>query len=223
MLQCKRTNNKIQDRNQRHLTVVTESIDDKREFFQESVSGLMNKLYGVAYQLTKDRDSAEELVAQALEQSWKSLDKLQDRNCFDGWLMRILSNQFVTSWRKGKVHEKYFEEDPYDELDESNSLYARLHQPFLLWWSSPEQMFLNNVLQEDIEKAILSIPDAYREVVVLVEVLGHNYQEVSDTLQIPVGTVRSRLNRGRKFLQDKLWSNAQEEGLLNTASSEVQK
>jgi RNA polymerase sigma-70 factor (ECF subfamily) len=192
-----------------------------RDFFQAAVPPLLDKLYGAAFKLTRNEQEAEELVAHTLELAWRRIDSLKDQKAFKSWIMHILSNEFISKWRKQKVHEKYFDEETYDELDETNCLYAKLHQPFLLWWSSPEQQFVNNLLREDIEKAIDGIPETYREVVILIEILEHNYKEVSDMLHIPVGTVRSRLNRGRRYLQDALYTCAKNAGLNMQKTSEV--
>ena len=113
--------------------------------------------------------------------------------------MSILSNTYFSQWRRRKLQDDIFDDDVCtDDLDDKNSLYARLHQPFLLWWGTPEHAFINNLLSEDIEKALDGLPDGYRIVVVMVEVLGFTYDEAAESLQIPVGTIRSRLNRGRR-------------------------
>jgi RNA polymerase sigma-70 factor (ECF subfamily) len=183
---------------------------------------MMDRLYGAAVRFTRDPSDAEDLIAEALEKAWNHLDRLQDRDSFDGWMMRILSNTYISQWRRRKVRERIFDEDvKTDDLDDSGTLYARLHQPFLLWWGAPEKAFVDRLLIEDIEKALDGIADAYREVVVMVEVLGFTYEEAARTLEVPIGTVRSRLNRGRRLLQDALWENAQEAGItINSNSKE---
>ena len=80
-------------------------------------------------------------------------------------------------------------------------MFEKLHQPFLLWWSNPEQELLNKLLREDIERAIDGLQEAFRTVLILVEVNGQSYAEVADMLGLPIGTVRSRLNRARSHLQ----------------------
>ena len=182
-----------------------------REFFEQSVSRLLDRLYGVAMRYTRNPTDAEDLIAESLEKAWKNLDSLEQREQFDGWLMRILSNTFISQWRRTKTHDKIFDDDSCaDDLDDTNSLYARLHQPFLLWWGTPEQAFLNNLLKEEISHALDRLPDGYRIVVVMVQLLGCTYEEVAKELEVPVGTIRSRLNRGRKLLQDYLWQYAEQ-------------
>lgn len=194
---------------------------DNHEFFESSVSRMMDRLYGTAMRFTRNASDAEDLMAESLEKAWNNLDKLQDRYSFDGWLMRILSNTYISQWRRQKKHDEIFDDDLCtDDLDDRNSLYAKLHQPFLLWWGTPEQTFVNNLLEKDIENALDAISDAYREVVVMVEIMGFTYKEASESLEVPIGTVRSRLNRGRRLLQHALWQNARDAGLV-TNSHEV--
>lgn len=192
-----------------------QSETDRKAFFEQAVVRLMDRLYGTAMRFTKNPVNAEDLLADTLVKAWKSFNSLESHEHFDGWMIRILTNTYISQWRKQKTSEKVFDEDcPVDDLDDSHSLYARLHQPFLLWWGAPEQSFVNNLLAEDIEKAIDQLPQAYRMVVIMVEVLGFSYDEASESLQVPVGTVRSRLNRGRKQLQNALWQNARDAGIV---------
>ncbi len=190
---------------------------DNQAFFSAGVTRLMDRLYGAAMRFTRNSADAEDLMAEALEKAWNGLDSLDDRDKFDGWIMRILSNTYISQWRRSKTRAEIFDDEPCPhDLDDRDSLYARLHQPFLLWWGTPEKAFVDRLLVEDIEKALGNIAEAYRDVVVMVEVLGFRYEEVAQQLEIPIGTVRSRLNRGRRMLQDALWQNAHDAGIVNS-------
>jgi RNA polymerase sigma-70 factor (ECF subfamily) len=187
---------------------------DRREFFEAAVLALMNRLYGTAMRLTRNATDAEDLVAESIAKAWANFDELRERDKFDGWLLRVLANTHVSNWRHRRAElELTVEVAAEEETSEDAYLYTKLHQPFLLWWSTPEQAFVNDLLRSDLQAALDSLPDAYRIVVVLVEVLGHSYNEVAETLDLPVGTVRSRLSRGRRLLQRSLWSQAQQAGL----------
>jgi RNA polymerase sigma-70 factor, ECF subfamily len=181
-----------------------------RTWFGERVEALMPELYGAAIRLCRDRTDAEDLVAEAVARAWEALPSLRDRGAFRGWVFRILNNTFVSHCRsaRGKV-----DHEPVDTMDDQFSLFERLHQPILLWWGNPELDFLNRLLRDDLERAIAGLPDAFRAVVVLVEVQGLAYREVADLLEVPIGTVRSRLARGRSLLQKALWDHALERGL----------
>ena len=205
------------------LATAMNEENDKHRFFEQAASALMDRMYAAAMRFTRNAADAEDLMATTLEKAWNSLDTLEDRERFDGWVMRILSNTYISQWRRVKRHQEVFDDDacPHD-LNDTDSLYAKLHQPFLLWWGTPEQKFVNNLLAEDIQQALDSISDAYRDVVLMVEVLGYTYDEVAEALEVPVGTVRSRLNRGRRLLQQALWQNARDAGLAAAAApSEV--
>ncbi len=188
---------------------------DDRRWFEQAVLGILPDLVSTAMRLTKNRADAEDLVADAIAGAWLSLDSLRAQDRFRGWIFRILTNRFLSDRRAQAGR-------PADQsLDEGGSgadfsLFERLHQPFLLWWSTPEQEFLDKLVREDFVRAIDALPAAFRLVVVLADVQGLSYQAIAQTLEIPVGTVRSRLARGRGLLQAALWEHACDAGLRHT-------
>lgn len=193
----------------------------RRRRFEVEVDRLMDRLYGTALRLTRDPDDAEDVVAEAVSKAWSRLDELRDLDKLPGWLFRILSTTFITEWRRRQARQKgqsELENAVSDEMDGGDfSLFQKLHQPFLLWWAGPEEQFLNDLLQEDIQRAIDSLPDAFRITVVLVEVQGYTYEEVAQLLEVPLGTIRSRLSRARSMLQRALWEQARDAGLTPQA------
>jgi RNA polymerase sigma-70 factor (ECF subfamily) len=191
---------------------MTPTAGDRQWFEREVVSALPD-LHGTALRLAKNAADAEDLIAEAIAKAWTSLESLQDRSCFRGWLFRILSNTFVSDCRARAARPTLEPLGEGGEEDEAFSLFERLHQPFLLWWGSPEQEFLNKLLREDLERAVDALPEAFRVVVVMADMQGLSYQEIADALGIPIGTVRSRLARGRSLLQKALWEHAIDAGL----------
>lgn len=185
--------------------------DPDRAFFRAEIERLMDHLYGTALRLTRNPADAEDLVAETVMKAWANFGQLADRQCFHKWLLRILANTFISNRR----HSPPENAEPIDvEADDCTfSLFEKMHQPFLLWWSNPEQELINKMLREDIEAAIDAIPIAFRTVLVLVEINGQSYAEAAETLGLPIGTVRSRLSRARCLLQRALWEQAQEAGL----------
>lgn len=172
--------------------------------FESEVVGTLDRLYGAALRLAKNHADAEDLVAEAVAKAWASRESLEDPARFEGWLFRILTNTFIGECRRrGTVSL----DEPASEGEEF-SLFERLHQPFLLWWSNPEQEFLRKVLREDLTNALDALPEVFRVVVVLSELEGFSYQEIVDMLDIPIGTVRSRLARGRSLLQRAVWQHS---------------
>jgi RNA polymerase sigma-70 factor (ECF subfamily) len=128
-------------------------------------------------------------------------------------MFRILSNTFISERRKTLARPR--EELLVDEFggEEAFSIFERLHQPFLLWFANPEQEFLDKLLREDLDRALAALPEHYRVVVVLADVEGLKYSEIAEALDVPVGTVRSRLARARSALQRALWDVARDHGL----------
>lgn len=189
-------------------------VEADHAWFSGEVTALLPSLYGAAVRLCHDRCNAEDLVAEALAKAWQKLPTLADRQAFQAWLMRILTNTYLTQHRAAKSRPE-MESLGADAGD--FSLFERLHQPILLWWGNPEQEFLDGLLRDDLAAAIDSLPEPFRTVVVLVDITELSYAEVARQLGVPVGTVRSRLSRGRAQLQRALWEHAHHIGSATAA------
>ena len=187
-----------------------------RDWFEKAVLAVLPELVGTARRLARNREDAEDLAAEAITKAWLHRASLRERQRFAGWVLRILTNLFISRRRSDAFRH---EETGLDEATEF-SLFERLHQPFLLWWGTPEQDFLNRLLREDLVRAIEALPDPYRIVVVMADVQSLSYGEIACALEIPVGTVRSRLARGRALLQKALWEHACDAGLRSGAFDE---
>jgi RNA polymerase sigma-70 factor (ECF subfamily) len=189
-----------------------------RDVFECEVLALLPKLLGVARRLTRNDADAEDLVAETVVRALRGLDSLHCEKAMRSWLFHILNNTFVSDWRRAHVRPQ-FEAIQDDEEDDAAqfSLFEQMHQPFLLWFSNPEQAFLDKLLREDIEKALESLPEHHRIVVLLADVEELGYAEIADVLGVPIGTVRSRLARARAALQKLLWQQAQACGLHGEA------
>lgn len=191
-----------------------------RAFFEVEISKLMDRLYGTALRLTRNGPDAEELVAESVAKAWEALPTLRDRRTFAVWTLRILTNTFISDWRRRRTRltteprASAAEDGPEEEF----SLFRRLHQPFLLWWGTPEHTLLNKLLAEDLKRAFDTLPEPYRVVMVMVELEGWSYAETAEALELPVGTVRSRLARARSRLQRALWTQGKEAGLVAAAA-----
>lgn len=177
----------------------------------------MDSLYALALRLTRNPVDAEDLVADSVVKAWTAINTLNDHNRFRPWIFRILHNRFISDYRKKSVRPV---ETTYDELsseDDGQQVATLLiEQPneFLNWWANPEREFTNNLLGEDIMKAIESLPEMFRITVLLINVEGLSYDETAEVLEVSPGTVRSRMNRGRTLLQKALWHHAQDAGLI---------
>jgi RNA polymerase sigma-70 factor (ECF subfamily) len=182
---------------------------EDRDWFERAVLALLPELLGTARRLTGNREDAEDLAAEAVTRAWLHRSSLRERDRFAGWVHRILTNAFL-SRRRAEAHHP--QETGLEEQVEF-SLFDRLHQPFLLWWGRSEHEFLDRLLREDLIRAIEALPEPFRVAVVLADVRGFSYREIAAALDVPVGTVRSRLARGRALLQKALWDHACDAGL----------
>ena len=181
---------------------------EEHRWFEQAVQGLLPELFGVARRLTRNQADAEDLVAEAIAKAWLARATLRERDRFAGWMVRILTNLFLSQYR----FEAHHPHEPLDAEDDF-SLFERMHQPFLMWWSTPEQEFLDRLLREDLVRAIEALSEPFRVVVTLADVEGLAYAEIATLLQVPIGTVRSRLARARAQLQKALWDHACQAGL----------
>ena len=184
-----------------------------RTWFEDRVVGLLPDLMSGALRWTDGRAEAEDAVAEAMARAWERRDQLRDRNRFRGWLFRILRNCCLARHRRREARPDEVPLPAEGDDEPSFSLFERLHQPFLLWWGNPEEEFFDGLLAEDLERAVDALPEPFRSVVVMADVQGFRYAEIAEALDVPVGTVRSRLARGRARLQEELWSHAVDAGL----------
>lgn len=192
-----------------------------REAFEKQVLALVGCMHGVARRLTRNDTDAEDLVAETVARAWKALDSLKSDAAFRAWIFRILHNTFVSERRRANARPQCdpIEGEDLDEAEPVFSIFEQMHQPFLLWFSNPEQEFLDRLLREDLERALATLPEHHRVVVILADLEEFNYREIADALGVPVGTVRSRLARARGTLQKLLWQQAQARGLRGDAAT----
>jgi RNA polymerase sigma-70 factor (ECF subfamily) len=192
-----------------------------RKVFEDQVLGLLGSLQGVARRLTRNEADAEDLVAETVTRAWRALETLESEAAFRAWIFRILNNTFISNLRSAGARAQLdpFEcgEAPEDEAD--FSVFEQMHQPFLLWFSNPEQEFLDKLLREDLDRALAALPDCYRVVVIMSDLEEFSYAEIAQALAIPVGTVRSRLARARSALQKALWRQARAYGLKGESAA----
>jgi RNA polymerase sigma-70 factor, ECF subfamily len=192
-------------------------MNDARERFQKDAMPFLQELYASALRLTRQREAAEDLVSEVYSKAWKSFDQFTPGTHLRAWLYKILTNTFINRYRQKQREPLVLELDrPDDDADDSKGgmLYERLTDPHLRPAEDPEHALSNHFLDDDIKKGIDSLPEDFRIVVLLCDVQGFAYQEIADMLNIPIGTVRSRLWRGRRMLQRILWEQAVASGIV---------
>ena len=185
-----------------------------KEDFETRVLAILGPLHGVARRLTKNEADAEDLVAESVTRAWRGRASLTDAGAFRAWMFRILSNTFISERRKmlARPREELLVDESRDAAD-TFSIFERLQQRSAQSSANPEHEFLDKLLREDLDRALAALPEHHRVVVVLADVEGLTYGEIADALDVPVGTVRSRLARARCALQRTLWAVARDRGL----------
>ncbi len=187
------------------------------ESFEALLEPILQLAYGVAYRLTRSQADAEDLVQEAALKAFKAFDQYEPGTHFKAWYLRILTNTFFAEYRKQR------RAPPQVELDDATPLYlysqtkaTRLQGPP----EDPAALVLGRLGEEQVTAAIAALPEEYRVVCALYFVQDAPYQEIAQILECPVGTVRSRLHRGRRMLQKALWSIAQEHGIVAALGAE---
>lgn len=163
------------------------------EEFERLAVPLLDALYNFARWLSHDQTEAEDLVQETFAKALRGFDSFAPGTDFRAWMFRILRNTFLTS-RTGLQTKLTV---PLEADDEA---------PVAITWVTPESLALANATQDALQAALDELPIAYREVILLCDVEEMKYQEIADVLSVPIGTVMSRLSRGRKLLRQALAS-----------------
>jgi RNA polymerase sigma-70 factor, ECF subfamily len=181
-----------------------------RDRFERDVMPLLPSLYGAAMRLTRNPTDAEDLVQETYLRAFRGFAGFKEGTNLKAWLYRILTNSFINTYRK-KQREPQTVSGPED-IDEWY-LYDRLGGRHVE--VSAENEVLDQIPDEDVKSALESLPENFRLAVLLADVEGFSYKEIAEIMDVPIGTVMSRLHRGRKALEKALWDTAKERGLVD--------
>ena len=173
---------------------------------------LMGSLYSGALRMTRNPADAEDLVQETYLKAYRAFGSFQEGTNLKAWLFRILTNTFINTYRAKKRRP---DESDLDEVEDLY-LYRRLGGlEAVEAGRSAEDELLDHVTDAEVKDAIESLPEQFRVAVLLADVEGFSYKEIAEILDIPIGTVMSRLHRGRKGLQKRLYEYAVERGLVD--------
>lgn len=189
---------------------------EEQQEFKSLVLPYLDELLRMAYHLCHVQCDAEDLVMETITKACEHFHRLRDKTKVKSWLFRILSNAFISFYRSQKGHQTVEYIETANDEDGHFSLFAEVSQPFLLWWGNPERELINKLMDEDIQRAVAGLPHEFRLAVVFCDVEGLSYEEISRVLHVPIGTVRSRIARGRSLLQKKLYHHAQDLGFIHS-------
>ncbi len=176
----------------------------KQQSFEREALPHLDLLYNFSRWMTNSRADAEDLVQETFLKAYRFWDGYEEGTNIKAWLFKILKNSYINRYRR-EIKEP--ETVNYEAVENRNN-----HERPDGISNSPSATFLGNLLEDDVSNAIASLPDDFRTVVILCDIEGLVYKEIAEFVECPVGTVRSRLHRGRKILRAKLWEYARKKG-----------
>jgi RNA polymerase sigma-70 factor (ECF subfamily) len=171
--------------------------------FEVQVLSHLDALYGVACRLTKAPLDAEDLVQDALVKAMRARDQYQAGTNLKAWLFKILTNTFINKYRRGGLERVVLDGPDADPLADGWVSAASMRA-----LRDPENQALRSIVEEEIHRALDELPEEFRLAVVLSDVEELSYKEIAEVMDCPVGTVMSRLHRGRRLLQKRLYDHA---------------
>jgi len=185
-----------------------------REDFTHDAMQHAPQLFSTAMRMTRNRSDAEDLVQETFIKAWRSFATYQQGTNLRAWLFRIMTNTYINKYNAQQRKPTETELDDVEEL----FLYKRLGSVDQSQLSqSAEDQMLSLFTDDEVKKALEELPEQFRIPVLMSDVEGFSYKEIAEILEIPLGTVMSRLHRGRKAMQKMLYEYAKERGLINEA------
>jgi RNA polymerase sigma-70 factor (ECF subfamily) len=191
------------------------AVREKRAEFERQALVHADALFGAAYRLTRNPRDAEDLVQDSLLRAYRFWDSFQqDSNC-KAWLLRIVTNTFINEYQRKKRSREVLDAATAEQSATDGVLvHADADDK-----QSPERALLDKGVSDDVQRALEALPDDFRTAVILCDMQGLSYKEIAEIMECPVGTVMSRLFRGRKLLAAALRAFAVAEGYVRPAAS----
>jgi RNA polymerase sigma-70 factor (ECF subfamily) len=181
---------------------------DKRESFERYAEEAYPAILGTSFRLTRSKDEAEDLAQEAIVRAYEAFDRFDGTN-FKAWMLRIVTNLYINRYRRTQ-------RGPHmNSLDEEGVM-----EPTADDVTIPDRILFDEALGAEVENAMAKVPADFRMAVILSDIEGLSYQEIADITGVPIGTVRSRLARGRAMLRSSLLEYAQKEGIIKEADRE---
>ena len=183
--------------------------DIARDEFERLTMQHIDPLYSAALRLTKNDRDAEDLVQDTFLRAYRFFDKFERGTNIKAWLFKILTNTFINRYRRSVKERNIVEGSERDAVHE-----RFISREASEYAANPEQFFFDRLLSDDVLRAVDALPIDFRMVVILADLQEFSYKEIAEILDIPVGTVMSRLFRGRRLLQKALARYAVISGVL---------
>lgn len=185
-----------------------ESAAERTKRFERDALQYMNQLYAAALRYTKNPDDAQDLVQDTYAKAYTSFHQFEPGTNLKAWLYRVLTTTFINNYRKDQRRPQTSD----GEIEDWQLADAASHTSDQ--GKSTEDVVLESLPDSDIKRALTEIPEEFRMAVYLADVEGFSYKEIAEIVNVPTGTVMSRLHRGRKLLREKLSGYARELGYV---------
>ena len=191
------------------------SAEERRVRFEAEVLPMLDRLYSAALRYTRDPTDAEDLVHETVAKAFRSFHQYRPGTNLRAWLYRILHTTYISMYRKAQRR-------PQESLQEEIDDFSFYDEVARSGTGSAEREVLEALTADEVKQALADLPETFRMAVYLADVEGFAYKEIAEIMQTPVGTVMSRLHRGRKALQKALASYARARGLIDGPSEDEQ-
>lgn len=181
--------------------------DPKHKEFEQQTIPHMEVLYNYALRMTGNKEDANDLLQETYLKAYRFWEKFEQGTNLRAWMFRIMKNTYINLYRK---ESKEPDKVDYEEIESYYNLIRDQNSDD----NDLQQKMFGQLLDDDVSKALEMLPEEFRTVVILCDIEGLAYEEIAEFLQIPVGTVRSRLHRGRKLLYARLYDYAKDRGFI---------
>ena len=183
---------------------------DRRKRFEDEALPHLDALYTMALRLSRNPDDANDLLQETVLRAYRFFHQFESGTNCRAWMFTILFNNFRNGYRKSSREQPASSADEFERKVEAESLRT---DPV---GSNPEALLAGQGMEGEVETALASLPDEFRQAVLLVDVEELSYQEVSGVLNVAIGTIKSRVSRGRAMLRDRLAGFAKEQGIIRS-------
>ena len=187
------------------MSQLTRDEIKKQKDFDEEIIPHMDALYNFALRLTTDPNDAEDLVQDTIVKAYRFFSSYEKGTNAKAWMFRILKNSFINNYRKTSKKPSQV------DFDEVSSYYETIRAE-RTETSDLESLMFREMMDDDLSNALTRLPEDFRTVVLLCDVDGYTYEEIANMLDVPIGTIRSRLHRGRNLLKTELLEYAKKRG-----------
>lgn len=188
--------------------------NDTRKEFEELAMPHVDSLYNMALRMSINKEDAEDLVQETYLKAYRFFDTFQKGTNVKAWLFKILRNTFINKYRKAISSPS---EVLYEDIELVNSYVSNNNEPDTresIDTLKSKVESLDDILGDDIKNAIDSLPIEYREAIIYSDIEELTYKEIAEIINVPIGTVKSRINRARSLLRKNLWNYAKERGFV---------